>query len=408
MAPARRGTPTPRRTTGAIWAPARTAWCCRCGSGESFVADANRFAQAALYATDSGVDVIQEALGTLNGPLFARQAIEYAYHHGVTVIASAADEAAEHHNLPGSMPDTIVVNSVNKYSSLTSTPPSYLQLNGCTNFGTRIVLSVPSSSCSSEATGKSAGVAGLIYSAAEDALHAGRLRRSGDCHRVDGSRCVITANEVRQLMASGDIGSTAPGDQGSGQADDVNFAAQPESSCATHRVATCTDPNRQISFALDQLGGVVGPLPHTTRYPARKGFDEFYGYGRLNAYKAVSAAYAGTIRARGRDHRARLVHPGRPGPRIVRGAGQRVRARLVSLLGVGRAGRQPEQQRRLPPGVVELVQRVGRALAVLLRRAWQRRRRSAEGAVPAGQLHRQRRRRRTPTGARTPSPTHSP
>ena len=111
--------------------------------GESFVADANRFAQAALYATDSGVDVIQEALGTLNAPLFARQAIEYAYHHGVTVIASAADEAAEHHNLPGSMPDTIVVNSVTKYSSLTSTPPSYLQLNGCTNFGTRIVALGP-------------------------------------------------------------------------------------------------------------------------------------------------------------------------------------------------------------------------------------------------------------------------
>ncbi len=263
--------------------------------GESFVTDANRFAQAALYATDSGADVIQEALGTLNGPLFARQAIEYAYHHGVTVIASAADEAAEHHNLPGSMPDAIVVNSVTKYSSLTSTPPSYLQLNGCTNFGTRIVLSVPSSSCSSEATGKSSGVAGLIYSAAEDALHAGRLTRSSDCHRVDGSRCVITPNEVRQLMASGDVGSAAPGDQGSGQADDVNFAAQPESSCAAHRVATCTDPNRQISFALDQLGGVVGPLPHSTRYPARKGFDEFYGYGRLNAYKAVSAAYAGTI-----------------------------------------------------------------------------------------------------------------
>ena len=47
--------------------------------GESFVTDANRFAQAALYATDSGVDVIQEALGTVNAPNFARQAIEYAY-----------------------------------------------------------------------------------------------------------------------------------------------------------------------------------------------------------------------------------------------------------------------------------------------------------------------------------------
>ncbi len=263
--------------------------------GESFVTDANRFAQAALYATDSGADVIQEALGTLNAPYFARQAIEYAYGHGVTVIASAADEAAEHHNAPGSLPDTIVVNSVTKYSSLTNSAPSYLQLNGCTNFGTRIVLSVPSSSCSSEATGKSAGVAGLIYSAAENALAAGRLRRAADCRRVDGSRCVITPNEVRQLMASGDVGSTVSADTGTGQADDVNFAAQPESSCAAARVPTCTDPNRQIAFAPDQAGGVVGPVPHTTRYPARRGFDEFYGYGRLNAAHAAGAAGAGTI-----------------------------------------------------------------------------------------------------------------
>ena len=265
--------------------------------GESFVTDANRFAQAALYATDNGADVIQEALGTLNAPYFARQAIEYAYEHGVTVIASAADEAAEHHNQPGSLPDAIVVNSVTKYdSTFTSSQPSYLQLNGCTNFGTRITVSVPSSSCSSEATGKAAGVAGLIYSAAEDALHAGRLRLSSHCRRVSGAPCLITPNEVRQLMASGDVGSAAAADRGnSGQADDVNFAAQPESACARARVATCTDPNRQITFASDQAGGIVGPLPHTTRYPARKGYDEFYGYGRLNAYKAVSAAAAGTI-----------------------------------------------------------------------------------------------------------------
>jgi hypothetical protein len=262
--------------------------------GESFVTDANRFAQAALYATDRGANVIQEALGTINAPQFAQQAIEYAYNHGVPVVASAADEAAEHHNEPGALADAIVVNSVTKYSSLTSSPPSYLQLNGCTNFGTRIVLAVPSSSCSSEATGKSAGVAGLIVSAAENAVAGHRLKPSTDCHRIDGSRCVITANEVRQLMASGDIGSLAAADSGRGQADDVNFAAQPESSCAA-RASTCTDPNRQITFAPDQHGGAVGPLPHSQRYPARKGFDEFYGYGRLNAEKAVSAAANGTV-----------------------------------------------------------------------------------------------------------------
>jgi hypothetical protein len=281
--------------------------------GESFVADANRFAQAVLYATDQGADVVQEALGTYNAPRFAREAIEYAYAHGTTVIASAADEAAEHHNQPGALPDAIVVNSVNHPDSIsgvpaTGVPPSYLQLNGCTNWGPRVDLAVEGSSCSSESTGKSSGVTGLVYSAAEDALAAGRIGPAPGCRRVDGTPCIVTPNEVRQLLASGNVAGdatagqpaasagTAPADEGDGgQADDVNFAAQPEPSCAATPVPTCTDPNLNTTFAPDMLGGVLGPAPDTFQYPARRGYDEFYGYGRLNAYKAVVAAFDGHV-----------------------------------------------------------------------------------------------------------------
>ena len=276
--------------------------------GESFIADINRFAQAVLYATDMGSSVIQEPLGTLNNSYFGRQAIEYAYHHGTAVIASAADEAAEHNNQPSALPDVIVVNSVNKYSTETQLPPSYLQLNGCTNFGPKITVSVPSSSCSSNATGLGAGVAGLIYSAAINAIAEGKLKPAGDCTRVDGSPCPITPNEVRQLMGSGNIaGDTTPGqtapstgttaaDAGNGgQADDINFALQPEPSCSPAPAPTCTDPNHNTAFAADMYGGFDGPAPDTRRYPARKGFDEFYGYGRLNAFKAVSAAAGGLV-----------------------------------------------------------------------------------------------------------------
>ena len=274
--------------------------------GESFIADTNRFAQAVLYATDEGASVVQEALGTLNESYFTRQAIEYAYHHGTVVIASAADEAAEHHNQPGSLPDTIVVNSVNKYETETEAPPSYLQLNGCTNFGTRITVSVPSSSCSSNATGNGAGIAGLIYSAAINAIAEGKLKPASDCTRVDGSPCPITPNEVRQLMASGNIAGTVtansspstgttPADAGDGgQADDVNFAQQPETSCEPAPLPTCTDPNLNTVFSTSAYGGLAAPVP-SRRYHARLGFDDFYGYGRLNAYKAVAAAAAGNI-----------------------------------------------------------------------------------------------------------------
>jgi hypothetical protein len=306
--------------------------------GESFVADANRFAEAVTYATDRSIDVIQEPLGTYNDSLFTREAIDYAYYHGTTVMASAADEAAEHHNQPGALPHTIVVNAVRGPDTIaqppgeagegaknlnTSTPPSWLQLNGCTNFGTRVDLSVTGNSCSSEATGKSSGVAGLIYSAALNACGAAlygtcsstaqKLRPSSDCTRVDGTPCVVTPNEVLQLLASGNIEGTpidnssklagngpsagkSPADEGEGgQADDVNTAASPETACSVGMAPSCTDPNLNTTFAADENGGIEGNLPDTFRYPSRKGWDEFFGYGRLDAYKAVEAAAQGWI-----------------------------------------------------------------------------------------------------------------
>ena len=265
--------------------------------GDSFIADINNFAQAALYATDNGALVIQEALGTLNNSRLAREAVNYAYDHGTTVIASAADEAAQHNNWPSSLPHVILVNSVTKYDS-GSTPQSYLEFNGCTNFSAKVTVSIPSSSCSSEATGKGSGIAGLIYSAALDAHDRGKLDPSTDCTRavdVDGTPgddpCIITPNEVRQLMASGTI-------DGTGQADDVDFFKgplfNPEPDC-TPPVAGCTDPYTAGNIAgLDAVRPVVptpplGALAPSRSYPARGGHDQFYGYGRVNAAKAVDA-----------------------------------------------------------------------------------------------------------------------
>ena len=40
---------------------------------------------------------------------------------------------------------------------------------------------------------------------------------------------------------------------------------------------------------------LVLPFPATVRYPARKGYDEFYGYGRVNMLRAVEAVRDGRI-----------------------------------------------------------------------------------------------------------------
>jgi hypothetical protein len=249
--------------------------------GDSFIAEEGRFAVATAYAVDNDVMVVQEALGTLNHTRLARQAIDYAYAHGVTVVASAADEAAQHHNWPSSNDHVVLVNSVTKYDELfTRVPPSYLQFNGCTNFYSKLTLSIPSVSCSSDAVGRASGMAGLIYSAARNAGEEkgkGRLRPNPDCRHADRSRCLISANEVRQVMASGTVDGIA-------QADDVNFA-HVELSCEPEPLPPCTDPNLNSVNATR----LVAPFPLTLRYPARRGHDQFYGYGRVNLNRAVDA-----------------------------------------------------------------------------------------------------------------------
>ncbi|MDQ3728087.1 MAG: S8 family serine peptidase [Actinomycetota bacterium] len=261
--------------------------------GDSFIADVNRFAAAVTYATDNGALVIQEALGTVNNTSLARDSVEYAYRHGVTVIASAADEAAQHNNWPSSLPHVILVNSVTQYSEfaeapdplpspLTEQPKSYLKFNGCTNFNAKITVAIPSVSCSSDATGRGAGIAGLIHSAALNAVERGKLKPHPGCEQVNGEPCAVTPNEVRQLMASGTLSGTP-------LSDDVDFSQDPEPSCTVTPVPTCTDPFLGRGTEIPALLPVVTLIPSSKRYPARGGHDQFYGWGRVNVSRGVNA-----------------------------------------------------------------------------------------------------------------------
>src|SRR5438128_1031515 len=208
--------------------------------GDSFVAEVNRFAQGVVFAVDTGAAVIQEALGTLNNSGFGQQAVDHAYRHNVPVMASAADEDSWHHNYPSNYVHTIVVNSIRDFGLDAVEPQSWLFIDGCTNFGGNVSVSVSSTSCSSEATGRSSGIMGLLVSAGRDALAAHAL----------GSP--LTANELRQVLEQ--------------SADDLNFENQ-----------------RIITF------------PDTIRYASEAGTDQFTGHGRINARAAVARILAGKI-----------------------------------------------------------------------------------------------------------------
>jgi hypothetical protein len=283
--------------------------------GDSFIADVNRFAQATIYAADNNVQIVQSALGTLNNSSLSREAVDYAYRHGTTVILSAADEAAQHNNQP-SLPHAMLVNSATE-SPVPAPNQSHLAFNGCTNFNAKMTLAIPSDSCSSEAVGLSAGMAGLIYSAAYTAHEKGALGTFPDSsicqlvtpNGVSGTDCVISPTEVRQLMASGTIDTGASpftsGFPGPHQADDVAFGGSPvadpgdppnedEPSCNNLPGGSpplCTDPNFVNPQVQPNRIPSLLPLPPALfeSYPARRGNDQFYGYGRVNMFKATEA-----------------------------------------------------------------------------------------------------------------------
>jgi hypothetical protein len=225
--------------------------------GDSFVADANSFAVAAAYAVDLGASVIQEALGTISNTPLSKWAIDYAYDNHVTVIASAADENSFHHNFPGTNNHTVYVHAIRYNAQRREDATHAFAFDNCTNYGAQLQLSVPGTSCSSEATGRAAGMAGLLYSAALQAnlpalprLHGKTSDEApaGDDGPLSQRVRRLTAEEVRQLF----IGTV---DSFYDPADSANPAA----------------------------------------YPTGPGFVRRFGYGRTNARSAVDAITSGRL-----------------------------------------------------------------------------------------------------------------
>jgi Subtilase family len=231
--------------------------------GDSFITSGNAFAEGALFAVDSGASVIQEALGTFDVTETDTQAITYAEDHGVPVVASAADEESQHHNLPAVLENTIVVNSVTQDSGFE--PPSYLFLNGCTNYGANISVSVESNSCSSEATGKTGGIVGLAESAAAVAMAHHVIAPYPGVHTASGAPVPLSANEIAQLVTM--------------SADDIDFAT----AAPPHGPPN----NTKVSTSL--------PFVTTVRDPTGPGFDPTSGYGRIDAARLVSWIAQGRI-----------------------------------------------------------------------------------------------------------------
>ncbi len=211
--------------------------------GDSFVVDSNDYATGVVFAVDSGAAVLQPAIGALNSTRAAYQANEYAWQRNVTTIASAADEDSFHANQPGSLNHTIYVHANTYDTSDREDATTFMAFNNCTNYGAQLLLSTPGTGCSSEATGKTAGAAGLMQAAA---LSAGLAPLDGATDPFGGKR--LRPEEIKQLLLT--------------TVDDI------------YDPADATNPDRYIT------------------YP---GWEKRFGYGRTNVGNAVDAIMAGAI-----------------------------------------------------------------------------------------------------------------
>ncbi|MBW2242031.1 MAG: VCBS repeat-containing protein [Deltaproteobacteria bacterium] len=226
---------------------------------DSFVAFGTDFAQAVVYATENGAAVVQEALGAIGASPSSQAAIDFAYRHGVPIMASAADESSRHHNFPAVLDHTIWLNSiVHGDGDIVEQEDEYDLLNGCTNFGGRAWVAISSNSCSSEATGRGAGLAALLVSHGRNLVDAGLLSPYPGLT----DRTPFSAEEIRQLLRRSAL--------------DIDHSAD------------LFDLPMNPLFRTVLSAPLFGLFFGSERYPTQSGWDQFTGYGKPDAGRLLA------------------------------------------------------------------------------------------------------------------------
>jgi len=227
--------------------------------GDSFVALGPDFARAVVYAVDIGVDYISEALGTLSASDTSQAAMTYAYRRGVPIIASAADEESRHHNLPAALDHGIWVNSIVHEDGTIVEDEGYDYLNGCTNYSGHAWVAISSNSCSSEATGRAAGMVSLLIAEGKNRVERGELEPYPG---LDGRP--FSAEEIRQIFRI--------------TAEDISYGeGERELSMFPLLTAALSAAGLDLFFGSE-------------RFPTQPGWDQFTGYGRPDTQLMVTVA----------------------------------------------------------------------------------------------------------------------
>jgi hypothetical protein len=221
---------------------------------DTFVAPADTYGMATIYAADNGADVQEVALGVLQNSRFSQSATQYAFTKGVALMQVSSDLNTSDHNFPtnynntvfvaGSVADTEGLGQDNQQladglqrfgipAGSQAPVQTWFRNSGLTQFGGHAAV-VMMGVTGSESVGQAAGAAGLVKSRGLELAPS-----------IGGP---LTSNEVKQLLTL--------------TAEDV----LPENTTGT------------------------GAPDY-----AQVGWDQHFGYGRVNMHAAVSRVAPGTI-----------------------------------------------------------------------------------------------------------------
>jgi len=174
-------------------------------------------ANAIIHAVDQGADILSNSWGSYGESALIYEAVEYAYDHGVLVVAAAGNDATSTEHFPAAFDEVIAVTATDEYDN-----PAWFPGWWGTNFGDWVELAAP-------------GVD--IYSTVWDDSYAYKSGTSMATPHVAGVAALILSQFPSMTR------------------DQVRL---------------------QLRFTADDLGN--------------PGFDDYYGYGRINAQKAVEQA----------------------------------------------------------------------------------------------------------------------
>ena len=204
---------------------------------------AHLLGEAAVYAADSGARVLSMSLGCMSNSTFLREAFRYATDRGALCVAAMGNEYSFHHNYPAAYEDVMAVGALHPDTSGLPYPlffpTSWVTRANYSDYGGHIDIAAPSWVEAARFPDGYQGHSGGTSNATPHVSGVAALVFS--MAREAGVFPPLEPAEVRQILRR-----TAEDIQG-------------------------------------------------TAYACKEGFDQWTGYGRLRADRAVAAAAAGDI-----------------------------------------------------------------------------------------------------------------